>query len=101
MLSSFNLEKVRQLFKDFYSIAQIRITLFNENFEELVSYPDTPPKICCLLRKIPAAREQCQKCDKASCKAVFEQHTCTPPPIFIGVTQVLQKQFLRSIWGIF
>ena len=40
MVSIFDLEKLRGLLKDFYAISHIRITVFDENLNELVSYPD-------------------------------------------------------------
>ena len=39
MISSFNLDKVKELFRDFYTLTRIRVTLFDERFEELPSYP--------------------------------------------------------------
>ena len=40
MISAFNTIKLRHLLKDFYQITHIRITVFDENRTEIVSYPD-------------------------------------------------------------
>ena len=40
MISIFDLEKLRGLLRDFYEISHIRITVFDENRNELVSYPE-------------------------------------------------------------
>ena len=39
MISTFNLEKLSSLLQDFYTVTRIRITVFDENFNEIVSYP--------------------------------------------------------------
>lgn len=49
MLSVFNVDKLYELLKDFYRIAQIRITVFDSDLHELVSYPkdkDTIFEMC-------------------------------------------------------
>ncbi len=39
MISSFNITKLTALLKDFYTITDIRITVFDTDFQEIVSYP--------------------------------------------------------------
>ena len=46
MISIFDLEKLRGLLKDFYAISHIRITVFDENRNELVSYPEKVAPYC-------------------------------------------------------
>lgn len=44
MMSSFDITKLHSLLKDFYNLTKIRITIFNDNFQELTSYPtEIPP----------------------------------------------------------
>ena len=38
MISTFNLEKLSSLLRDFYTVTHIRITVFDENFNEIASY---------------------------------------------------------------
>ena len=39
MISAFDIGKLRDLLRDFHEITKIRITVFDENMTELVSYP--------------------------------------------------------------
>ncbi len=39
MVSSLNIEKLTSLLKDFYTVTQIRITVFDESFREIASWP--------------------------------------------------------------
>ena len=43
MISVFDLDKLRGLLKDFYQISRIRITVFDEDLNELCSYPERVP----------------------------------------------------------
>ena len=40
MISSFDIAKLHSLLKDFYQLTKIRITVFDDSFRELTSYPD-------------------------------------------------------------
>ena len=53
MISIFDLEKLRGLLKDFYEISHIRITVFDENLIELVSYPEKVAAYCVQLPFCP------------------------------------------------
>ena len=50
MISVFDLEKLRGILKDFYEISHIRITVFDENRNELVSYPTAVAPYCAVIR---------------------------------------------------
>ncbi len=50
MISAFNTIKLRHLLKDFYQITHIRITVFDENRTEIVSYPDQIAPFCQIVR---------------------------------------------------
>ncbi len=50
MISTFNLEKLSSLLQDFYTVTRIRITVFDENFNEIVSYPGQRADFCRLVR---------------------------------------------------
>ena len=67
MISTFNIEKLNKLLKDFYTLSHIRITVFDENFKELTSYPSEIAPICQIIRLDKCAREECHKCDVEAC----------------------------------
>lgn len=59
MVSVFNLKELEHLLEDFYRIAQIRITIFDDQFQEIVSYPDSRPKFCQMIRSCEEGRKAC------------------------------------------
>lgn len=69
MVSSFNITQLKKLLRDFYVITQIRITVFDENFHEIVAYPDNIPLFCRLIRTYDSG-ENCRLCDMNACLKV-------------------------------
>lgn len=64
MNSYFNLEELYSHIKDFYIITHIRITVFDSQFQEILSYPEKKAKICAYLREDKDFDRQCHRCDK-------------------------------------
>jgi len=67
MVSAFDLEKLSGLLRDFYEITRIRITVFDENLNELVSYPDAVAPYCRVIRDTKEGLQACMACDKEGC----------------------------------
>ena len=57
MVSVFETDKLRELLKDFYRISHIRITVFDEEMNELVAWPEQVAPRCGLIRN-PAKRRK-------------------------------------------
>ncbi len=68
MVSSFDLENLRPLFRDFYTLTHIHIALFNEKFEEIFPYPTQLPDFCRLIREDAEGSKQCHACDREGCR---------------------------------
>lgn len=67
MFSVFDIDKLESLLRDFYQLSHIRITLFDADLEELVSYPQQRAAFCDLIRKTPQGASACRRCDKEGC----------------------------------
>ena len=67
MVSVFNLKELEHLLEDFYRITRIRITVFDDRFQELVSVPDSRPEFCRMIRSCEEGRRACAKCDMDAC----------------------------------
>lgn len=74
MISSFDLEKLRPLFQDFYTLTGIHIALFNEKYEEIFPYPSELPSFCRLIRTDREAAQRCKSCDRESCRTAAKKH---------------------------
>lgn len=68
MISNFDMQKLGGMLQDFYTLTGIRITIFNEDFQEIISYPTEIARICQYIRTNPAAEEACHRCDREACK---------------------------------
>ncbi len=64
MNAYFNLKELYSHIKDFYIITHIRITLFDDAFTEILSYPEEKAEVCRYLRENPSFDQKCRKCDK-------------------------------------
>ncbi len=64
MNAYFNLEELYSHIKDFYIITHIRITVFDDSFQEILSYPKEKAEVCKYLRENPSFDQKCRACDK-------------------------------------
>lgn len=69
MVSVFDLEQLHSLLQDFHRITNIRITVFDQDLNEVVSYPENCARFCSLIRSSVAGRAACAKCDREACAA--------------------------------
>ncbi|MFA9376366.1 MAG: PocR ligand-binding domain-containing protein [Lachnotalea sp.] len=68
MISVFDIVNLKKLLKDFYVLSKIRITVFDEEFKEIVSYPNNIPVFCSIIRSDPTALHNCKLCDERACQ---------------------------------
>ncbi len=97
MVSSFNLIKLKELLQDFYNLTKIRITVFNDRFEELVAYPEEIAPFCQQLRKDPSAKKRCRQCDKDACTIASSRHTTYIYQCHAGLTEAISPIYLGNI----
>ena len=64
MITVFDLEKLENLLRDFYKITQIRITVFDADLNELVSYPQSVAPYCKVIRSTAKGLQACVECDR-------------------------------------
>ena len=62
----FDREQLTALMKDFYLLSGIRIVLFDDEFSELLSYPETHCTFCARMRSDERTRELCAASDRLS-----------------------------------
>ena len=67
MITSFDIQNLEKLLKDFYTAVGIRISIFDNEFNLVTEYPKVAPSYCTLIRSSEAGREGCRKCDMEAC----------------------------------
>ncbi len=78
MIGQFDKKQLHDLLKDFYTAVGIRISVFDDEFRLVTEYPDTPPKLCAMIRSTSEGRAACAECDRAACisaKKLGQAHT--------------------------
>ena len=67
-----NTSSLYPVLRDFYTLTNLRIVIFDTQFHELMAYPDERVGFCDLLRKHPAGEAACHKSDQESCSSVWK-----------------------------
>ena len=97
MISIFNLEKLRGLLRDFYEISHIRITVFDENRNELVSYPEDVAPYCAVIRGALQGYEACMRCDRDACERATKMHSTHIYRCHAGLTEAVTPLYVGDV----
>lgn len=97
MISTFDLIKLNSLLKDFYKLTKIRITVFDENFNELSAYPEKIAPFCQIIRTDKQGYTECKKCDVRACEIAAKQHKTFTYQCHAGLTESITPLFLGNI----
>ena len=97
MISIFDLEKLRGLLKDFYEISHIRITVFDENLTELVSYPEKLAPYCAVIRGTSKGFDACMNCDREACKTAAKKHSTDIYRCHAGLTEAVTPLYVGDV----
>ncbi len=97
MFSTFNIEKLNALLEDFYNLTQIRITIFDDHFHELTSYPREIAPICQYIRQNPAAAEACRLSDRQASKRASELKSVYVYQCHAGLTEAVTPVYMGNI----
>ena len=97
MNSTFDLTKLSTLLQDFYNLTQIRITVFDAQFQELISYPEHIAPFCQIIRTDKNAHAQCIKCDKEACKYVAKSRSVYTYRCHSGLVESITPLYFKNI----
>lgn len=94
MNTYFNKQELLSIIKDFYLLTHIRITVFDKDYQEILSYPDRKAKICEYLRTNSTFDYQCGVCDKAHMVKATKMHEPLLYTCHAGITEIIAPLFL-------
>lgn len=97
MVTFFDLEKLQSLLRDFYEISRIRITVFDENLSELVSYPEEIPPFCQLIRSCSEGMEACRLCDGKACAIAAKRRKTYIYQCHAGLTEAVTPLYVEEV----
>jgi len=67
-MANINVEGLKKIMRDFYTVTHTRISLMTCDIQEILSFPQRPAPICSLIRNHPALNEKCRQCDNEAFK---------------------------------
>ncbi len=85
-LNTGNLHKV---LKDFYTLTKIRIVLFDNDFHELLAYPENQIGFCGVLRQNPGEALKCQMSDQGGCQQCARTRSLAIYRCHAGLTEAV------------
>lgn len=97
MISIFDLEKLQGLLMDFYAISHIRITVFDENLNELVSYPEKVAPYCAVIRGTSKGFDACMACDREACQRAAKKHSTHIYRCHAGLTEAVTPLYVGDV----
>ena len=97
MISAFDIEQLRNLLKDFYQVSRIRITVFDENMNELVAYPRQVAPWCAVIRESVQGLEACQACDRKGCKSAEQRKMTSIYRCHAGLTEAVTPLYMGDV----
>ncbi len=97
MLSTFNIDKLNTMLEDFYTLTHIRITIFDDHFQELTSYPQEIAPICQYIRQNPEAAKACYLSDLRASKHASDLRRPYVYQCHAGLTEVVTPVYMGNL----
>lgn len=97
MVSVFDLEKLRNLLKDFYMLTKMRIVVYDGEYRELCAYPENRARICRMIRRNLQVDEACMRCDREACLVASRMAEPYIYPCHIGLAEAISPLRVNSV----
>lgn len=97
MVSVFDLDQLQSLLEDFHRITQIRITVFDSQLNELVSYPEQCAPFCRLIRATAPGRTACARCDREACAIAARENRTHIYRCHAGLTEAVTPLYVGNV----
>lgn len=97
MVLVFDPEQMLEVLKDFYRITNIRITVFDDQFWELVSYPEQRPDFCQIIRSCGSGSRGCAECDRNACRIAAKGKSAYIYRCHAGLTEAIMPLTVDSV----
>lgn len=97
MISVFDDKKLRSLLEDFYRISNIRITVFDDNLHEIISYPDDVAPYCRIIRSTESGLSECRRCDAEALRKASSRHRTYVYRCHAGLTEAITPLYVGEV----
>lgn len=58
-----NIDELKKILELFYTLSGIRIVVFDENYAEIIAYPEEKCRFCSIIRTVGHLSKECRRCD--------------------------------------
>ncbi len=82
-------EKLRDLIKAFYNLTGIKVAIYDNDFNKILTFPESDAPFCAIMS---ADENLCEKCDQSSermCRKCTEENTVIVETCHAGLTEVV------------
>lgn len=93
----FDIESLNMTLQDFYRLTQIRIVVFDSNFEEIASYPKERAAICTFARKNKQCDDDCKLCDRNACTNAKKSLKAYVYKCHLGLNEIIYPLHLAGV----
>lgn len=97
MISVFELDELQNVLEDFYRITNIRITVFDAEQNELISYPENRSPFCAIVRSCNAGLKACMRCDREACATATKKNRTHIYRCHAGLTEAITPLYVGNI----
>jgi len=97
MISVFELDELKNVLEDFYRITNIRITIFDAEQNEIISYPENRSPFCAIVRSCAAGRDACVRCDCEACATATKKKHTHIYRCHAGLTEAITPLYVGNV----
>src|SRR5690554_3325000 len=89
MIPNYNTEQLKEILKDFFILTNIRIVIFDDKLNQILSYPEIDTKFCRTIRKDPKVDAECKQSDYEACMECKRRNELYTYHCHIGLTETV------------
>ncbi len=89
MTTVFSVESIKELMQSFYRLSGIRFVLFDENFREILSFPEENCRFCKAIRSCPQTRRKCTVADRRAFRQCAKENQLVVYPCHAGLIEAV------------
>ena len=93
-----NVANINKVFRDFYTLTNIRIVLYNKEKEMILEYPAEKNTFCNIIEKDESWSKKCENCDRANIEKCSETEELLYYRCHLGLTEAMVP--IRDVNGI-
>ncbi len=97
MRALFRIKELLALLKDFYQLTGLRTVVFDENGNDILSYPEEHPNFCKLIRSSKQGLADCLLCDKKACNNAKTKGESVIYTCHAGLSEVISPIYVDKV----